>query len=1005
MTLEAERLRDIVLELVSRPGHEKVRSLIHEVLVTGLGASSSEVFLEKHLLQAKGRADALLGRTVFEFKSDLRSEKAAAEEELTRYLRDREAAARERFIGIATDGLTYVPYALRNGSLIELGGFKLARSGIVVPVAQQTASSVEAAAFLRWLESVVAIAPELPPDPETVRRELGRESLAYAVAHSRLSSLWSEVVARPDVRVKRQLWASLLQKVYGSSVDEDDLFFQHTYLTTVAKTMATRALGIAVPEPEDLLSGRAFHDVGISGAVESDFFDWVLSASAGLELVRRICRQVVRFRLEDVREDVLKSLYESLIDPEQRHDLGEYYTPDWLAAMVCERAIDRPLEQHILDPSCGSGTFLFHAVRRLLDAAEVAGIPTSEALKLCCSRVIGIDVHPVAVLIARVTYLLAMGDARLRERPALSIPVYLGDSVQWNTQAIMERTEVRIDVPDGPALYFPFAVTTDPGVFDAVIDSMLSLSEQDAAPEALLAWLKRRYIGDEADRARLMEAYERLTALRNEGRNHIWGYVARNLSRPIWLSSEGQRVDVIIGNPPWLSYSFMDAGMQQRFRQECERLGVWAGRLGYRQDLSGYFFARCAELYLRHGATIAMVLPYSALDRRTYEQFRSGAYVDRTEKTPRLRATVRFVEAWAFDERVQPLFEVPSCVLFAREGETGAFPSTITAYRGSLPGRDATTAEAQEALTSEARSLALPREETASPYKGKFRQGGIFIPRYMWAVEAAPFGRLGGNPDAPVVQSLRSNQEKEPWRSLPGLRGPVEKEFLRPLLLGASVAPFRLLSPVTAIVPWDPASSRLLDATSAQSGGYINLANWLADAERAWTKYGKKRRTLIQQLNYYEQLTAQLPPAPVRLVYTASGTIPTAALLQDTESVIEHKLYWAPLQIDEARYLEAILNSGVARQLVEPLQSRGQWGPRDFDKYVLEKIPAYRADNASHAGLVKLAELVEKEAAAVGLPPGVGFVRARTLIRRALDTSGIAEEIDRAVREALAGAT
>jgi hypothetical protein len=49
--------------------------------------------------------------------------------------------------------------------------------------------------------------------------------------------------------------------------------------------------------------------------------------------------------LRDVEVDVLKSLYESLIDPAQRKDLGEYYTPDWLAAKIVARALTRPLEQ------------------------------------------------------------------------------------------------------------------------------------------------------------------------------------------------------------------------------------------------------------------------------------------------------------------------------------------------------------------------------------------------------------------------------------------------------------------------------------------------------------------------------------------------------------------------------------------------------------------------------------------------------------------------------------
>src|SRR5208282_530394 len=126
--------------------------------------------------------------------------------------------------------------------------------------------------------------------------------------------------------------------------------------------------------------------------------------------------------------DVLKALYESLIDPAQRHDLGEYYTPDWLAAKVARRAIGDPLRQRVLDPACGSGTFLFHAIRRLLDAAKEAGWSPARMLDACAANVRGLDVHPVAVIIARVTWLLALGNTIHLRAGDLNVPVFLGDS-------------------------------------------------------------------------------------------------------------------------------------------------------------------------------------------------------------------------------------------------------------------------------------------------------------------------------------------------------------------------------------------------------------------------------------------------------------------------------------------------------------------------------------------------------------------------------------------------
>src|SRR3972149_1454604 len=123
MALGTDELREIVAETVRRPGHEKGRVAVPDLLVRGLGASRSEVDFERTLPEVRGRADALLGRTVFEFKTDLRREKREAEEELPRYLADRERATGEHFVGIATDGSRFIPYELRRGELREFADY------------------------------------------------------------------------------------------------------------------------------------------------------------------------------------------------------------------------------------------------------------------------------------------------------------------------------------------------------------------------------------------------------------------------------------------------------------------------------------------------------------------------------------------------------------------------------------------------------------------------------------------------------------------------------------------------------------------------------------------------------------------------------------------------------------------------------------------------------------------------------------------------------------------
>ena len=977
MVLERERLHEIVAELSTRPGHEKVRALVYALLVDGLGASSADVDFERPVPEERGRLAALLGQTIFEFKRDLRREKADAEEELTRYLTDRERQTGLRFVGIATDGAQFVPYELRRGRLTELPGFGTKDQGTEL---------------LLWLDAAVSVRADLAPTPELVRRELGRESVAFQRSKGTLEALWAEARERPDVQLRRRLWADLLSRVYGVSMDADDLFYQHTYLTIVAKTMATQVLGAGVPEASDLLAGTPFTDAGIHGAVESDFFDWVLDAPGGADLVERIARQVSRFKLAEVQADVLKGLYESLIDPEQRHDLGEYYTPDWLAARVCERAITDPLGQRVLDPACGSGTFLFHAVRMFLAAADAAGLASAEAVSRCCASVLGIDVHPVAAIIARVTYLLALGENGLRDRPAITVPVYLGDSLQWNTRTFMGEREISISVPDETrAIVFPFSVTHDPGVLDSVIEAMLELGEQKADEGPFRAWLGRAGITDSSDVAELAATYMLLRDLREAG---------RNLSRPIWLSSAGQRPNVIVGNPPWLSYRYMAPAMQQQFWDESKRLGVWVGGAGRspHQDLSGYFYARCVELYLDPGATIAFVMPFAALSRHHFEKFLTGNYSSPQGRpqTQHVFASVKFIEAWGFDETVQPLFPVPSCVLIGRAGETGPLPDSVTMFEGELPRRDATPTEANAVLTAYVRPWTGHLSTEPSSYEKRFRQGAIILPRVLFVVERAPVGRLGGDPAAPVVRSRRTALEKEPWRSLPALEGRVEAQFLRPLYLGESIAPFRLLDAPLAVIPWDDDAGKLLDRDAARDAARLNLSRWLSEVEELWKQHGKRSdEPLVPRLDFFGQLSAQMPPGPIRVIYGASGTLPAAAILRDRRAIVEHKLYWTAAGEDEARYLEAILNSETARAGAAHLQSRGQWGARDFDKVMLElPIPDFSASDALHVDLVAAAGQAEVVSASVALPSGVNFIRARRLIRSALEGDGVGPRIE-----------
>jgi hypothetical protein len=235
-----------------------------------------------------------------------------------------------------------------------------------------------------------------------------------------------------------------------------------------------------------------------------------------------------------------------------------------------------------------------------------------------------------------------------------------------------------------------------------------------------------------------------------------------------------------------------------------------------------------------------------------------------------------------------------------------------------------------------------------------------------------------------LVRSRRSNQEKTPWKDLDEIKEAVEAEFLRPVLLGESILPFRLFRPLEGVIPVS-AEGKMLNADAAANRGKSGLAGWMGQAEHVWESNKKAEVTLVGQFDYCGKLESQFPIAPIRVVYAKAGTLPAAAIVQDARAVIDHVLYWAAVtDRGEGLYLASILGSETARKKIELLQARGQWGARHFDK-VMFKLPIPRFDSKTqlHTELAAAGAEAEKIAAKIDLPAiSISRQRAAACARR-----------------------
>ena len=894
-----------------------------------------------------------------------------------------------------------------------------------------------------WLRDHALSAEEnIPPSRQTIEERFGPNSPSYQRDTAVLKVLYKQHAGSSTIKIKRQLWQNLLTAALGeiarTDAEMDDLFVRHTYLSVVIGMVVQASFGsdiyrLAETDPADLLHGRDFRSkTGLQGVVESDFFAWPAEVD-GLPLLRTLARRAAKFDWSQAPNDIAAILYETVIPPDERRQLGEYYTPDWLARAMVREVVTNPQDQHVLDPACGSGTFVAEAVTHFIELAKATSLAPKDVLERLRFSVTGIDVHPVAVHLARAAWVLAAQPAIEAAIEAgfaanVTVPVYLGDALQLRSRTgdMFAQHEVTVQVEDKPntELVFPMSLVDRAETFDALMGDIADAIENGDDPQLAL---DDHQIADPAERQSLEKTINSLQRLHGEGRDHIWAYYTRNLVRPVALARK--KTDVIVGNPPWLIYRNTASTLRTELERQSKYLyGIWVGgRHANHQDISSLFFARCIDLYLKDGGVIGMVMPHSALQTGQHSKWRSGAWRTipshrRTDRTPPGRVlAVDFSHKMAWDlERLEPntFFPVPASVVFARrtgeDGKATALAGEVERWKGA-PGADAD----RQARTT----LYDTSSNSVSPYASYARQGAVIVPRRLFFVEETENPAIVQAGQTVTVDPRRGSQDKEPWRSLDltAITGQtVESQHVYEIHLGETLAPYTTLSPLKAVLPFRSSDGEI--PVEARGVGGIRIGGlerrmrdrWRI-VSRLWeeTKTAANQMDLLGQLDYYGKLSAQLDwrrdpnDRPVRVVYSGWGT-PTAALLDDDDAIVDYKLFWIRCKnVEEAYYLLAVINSDVLYELVKPLMSKGQFGARDLQKH-LWKLPIPEFDRGdplhvavSDAGRASAEGAARELAALRQTRPKLTVTVGRRELRKWLRESEEGKAVERAVVELL----
>ena len=761
-----------------------------------------------------GRMDLYIHNTCIELKRNMMRNGLPAPgyvDQLDGYLKHLLKAGSGVRNGILTDG---VHYFLRKVGEEEL---PLVRRQVL-----HTFERPQQAPRLReYLHEIIsAPAEDISPTPENLERYFGSDSDTFRAGNLLLQEAYEAHRNAATVSVKRRLWQDLLQVALGKDAaaagnESDWLFIRHTYITSlIAVIMQQQLLGNvarhASERPDALLKGRILAEQSdLHGIIEADLFAWPTEVGESTYL-GEIARVAEQFNWKDRAAEIAPTLYQNVITQEERKKLGEYYTPRWLAKEITKAVVDDPVNQRVMDPACGSGTFIETAVEHILDHA--GELTATEKLRKLQENIVGIDIHPVAVQLAKATWVMASAETIQAARAegtntgAVSAPIYLGDSMQlrYDTGTLSAGQSIELDT--GEAL---------PGHTGTVTFSVpKELARQQADIARLISEIATAidegrdpsHVADGYDmndecRDKLKAVAQLMEELHSQERNHVWAYYIRNMIRPAVIADE--KVERIIGNPPWLTYGQSADIIRTELREMSEkRYQIWAGgKLAPHQDIATLFYTRCVELYAGAEAMIGMVMPHSALRSGQHRKWRGGSYKRKGggRNAPSLNLDFQAREPCDLANVVPDFFPMPASVVFAKHtpSEKGKplAPGTVEIWRGNWLGD-------YDGINRSSEDLHHDDGKPKSPYAGRFNQGPTITDRRLFFVEAAPHNVMIPAANTTNVRPRLRNKDVHKYEGqLNRLEGVVSNEHLFDVYLGECIAPYVAMDPARAALP------------------------------------------------------------------------------------------------------------------------------------------------------------------------------------------------------------
>ena len=498
-------------------------------------------------------------------------------------------------------------------------------------------------------------------DSEQFAVLFGVNSPLYILSYARLEKHFDDHSGEKTICF--QQWKKHFRLAYHDEEVGKELFLRHSYLSMLLKLILYKEF----INPEQY-SREYFKDLenyfellGIS-LFHYDFFRWIINVQGLCDDYFEILKTITL-----KATDIFRTIYQEMIIAGVRHRLGEYYTPESL----CKKMVDKQykLGDRVLDSSCGSGTFIIETFKRIDSQfnLEEEGKPPKEWFD-AINNIFGFDINPIAVLTTKANCILYFKN-RKEWIESISINVYLCNSIdplEFSEVADIELGKYYafcVDLLDSELeLRIPgeFLSPSNIETFQELVKSLYNVWEDfDKFKDTWIAAisnkdnLKESYTNlDQPFINSIYRFFEKLFELRKQDKDHIWLYILNNLLG-IRLLLMKKKMDLIITNPPWLTYKDADPRLKETMKTLSNKFNIKPAAQNITNiEEAVIFLYKVPDLYLRKDGKgkIAFVMPRSLL-------------VSSQNQKARRFEPFENIEFFEFNNLV---FNIDCCCIFAR---------------------------------------------------------------------------------------------------------------------------------------------------------------------------------------------------------------------------------------------------------------------------------------------------------------------------------------------------